>query len=458
MTLIEKISGIWREDNLLRRVVKHSSYLFSSNVASSILSFIQTIIALRLIGMENWGLISTIQVFASNVNRFLSFRMYEVMLKYFGGALAENKKREAAVVVKAIGLTEAVTSILAFLVLLVLAPWASKTFGKNVHTEPLFIFYGSILLTNLVFETCTGVLQATHRFNHIARANLIQSIITVSIIGSTYILFRLDNSLMAPFVLKAILLAYVLGKTYVAISYLIVALKELNQNLEPGWWRVSFRELRNKRALAAFAVNTNLNGTVNLIFRDNIQLYLAALLSLTDAGYYKTAMTFILPLTYILDPFIFPTYAEISRTIARLEWETTLRLLRRITAIAAGIVAAYLAGWAIVGQWLIPFLYKSQAKPVYPILLILIIGYGFAGIFSWNRSLFLSLGKPGYPILVTTLMGVIELGLMAYLVPAGGRLVLTAIFAGYLIAASGFISLRGIWAIHRRQRQETAPA
>ena len=101
MTIIQRLSAIWKEDHLLRRVVKNSSYLFSSNVISAILSFIQTVIAVRLIGVASWGLVSAIQTFASNINRFLSFRMSEVVLKHLGPSLADDKKQEAAVLVKA---------------------------------------------------------------------------------------------------------------------------------------------------------------------------------------------------------------------------------------------------------------------------------------------------------------------------------------------------------------------
>jgi O-antigen/teichoic acid export membrane protein len=248
-----------------------------------------------------------------------------------------------------------------------------------------------------------------------------------------------------------VLVAYVAGKTYFALSYLIVALKELSDKLGKGWWRVSLRGLPNKRNLVSFAINTNLNGTVNLVFRDNIQLYLAALLSLTAVGYFKIAMTFIIPLTMILDPFIAPTYAEISRTIARFEWKTTLRLLKRITAIASAVVLLYWAVWALAGRWVLPLLYKKQAIPVYPVLLILIAGYGFASIFQWNRSLFLSFGKAGYPILISTLIGVIELALMCILVPSHGYLMMAIIISGYFIVSVGLISLRGLWEVRRRQ-------
>jgi len=109
--VFRKISTIWKEDNLLRRIIRNSSYLFSSNVFSSLLVFIQGILAVRLIGVAGWGLVATIVTFASNINRLLSFRMSEVVVKNLGPALARGKNREASALVKAAGLTEAVTSI-----------------------------------------------------------------------------------------------------------------------------------------------------------------------------------------------------------------------------------------------------------------------------------------------------------------------------------------------------------
>jgi O-antigen/teichoic acid export membrane protein len=456
VTIFQKLTGIWEEDHLLRRVVKNSSYLFSSNAISAVLSFIQTILAVRLIGVANWGLVAAIQTFASNINRFLSFRMSEVVLKHLGPSLADEKKQEAAVLIKAAGLTEALMSIAAFLILLLLAPWAARVFAKDIKTAHLFVFYGLILLSNLVYEASTGILQATHRFNHLARVNLINSVITLTVIAGTYILHRWGGMIAAPALVEAILLAYVLGKTYVGVAQVILAVRELNRDLGTGWWRVPLRTLTGKRALLAFAVNTNLNGTANLFFRDNIPLYVANLLSTTAVGYFKIAMTFIIPITLILDPFIAPTYAEISRTIARFEWKTTLRLLKRITAITGGIVLAIWAGWALIGWWIIPTLYKAQAIPVYPLLLILIAGYGFASVFQWNRSLFLSLGRAGYPVLISTLVGLVELALIFTLVPRYGYLMMAAILSGYFIVSIGFITLSGLREVQQREMAGTA--
>jgi O-antigen/teichoic acid export membrane protein len=454
VTIFQKFSTTWKEDNLLRRIVRNSSYLFGSNAISSVLSFVQTIVAVRLIGLTNWGTVAIVQTFASNINRFLSFRMSEVVVKHLGPSLADDKKQEAAVLVKAAGLTESAMSIIGFLALVLLAPWASRVFAGDATKAPIFIFYGFIILSNLVYETSTGVLQATHRFGHLARVNLVYSIITSFMIGGAYVLFRWGHLIAASHLLEAVLMAYVLGKTYVGISLVMLALRELKLVLGPGWWKIPLRTLTEKRSLITFAVNTNLNGTMNLLFRDNIPLYMANLLSLEAVGYFKIAMTLIIPITLILDPFIAPTYTEISRTIARFQWDTTLRLLKRITAITGGVVLAIWAAWALTGWWIIPTLYKSQALPVYPLLLILIAGYGFASAFQWNRSLFLSLGKAGYPVLISLLTGIIELALIFTLVPHYGYLMMAVILSGYFIVSIGFITLRGLWEVRRKALAE----
>jgi O-antigen/teichoic acid export membrane protein len=459
VTVFQKLSTAWKEDNLLRRIVSNSSYLFGSNVISNGLGFLQGIILVRLVGVANLGTIAIIIAFASNINRLLSFRMSEVMVRHLGPALADDRKQEAAALVKAAGLTEGTVSLVAFLCVILLAPWAAVFFAKDAHTMPWFVFYSLIVLVNLVNETSTGFLQASHRFDRVARYTLIQAVLTFVLIGGTYVLYRwVFTDFLAPYLVPAVLLAYLLGKTFYNFSLVALVLRELKATLGAGWWRTPLASLPGKRSLALFALNTNLNGTVNLIFRDNIPLYLGFLLSATAVGYFSIALGLIPTVTLLLDPFIATTYSEISRTVARREWETTLRLLRRVTALAGGIVLAVTGFWALLGRWLIPLIYKAQARPVYPLLLILLAGYGFAYIFQWNRSLMLSLGKAGYPVLVLILTGVIELALIASLVPRYGYLCMAAILSGYFIVSIGLISLRGVLEVRRRRQADAGVA
>jgi O-antigen/teichoic acid export membrane protein len=361
--------------------------------------------------------------FASNVNRLLSFRMSEVVVKYMGEALAQNNRERAAALVKGIGLTEALTSILAYLVLFALSAWGAHTFADNAPVVYLFRFYGLFLLSNLIYETSTGVLQATDRFKSVANANFYQSILTtVAIIIAAVLNLGITG----------ILAAYLIGKTTAALFIVVSAFRGLNKTLGNGWTRAPLDIVSDWKPMLRFAFSTNLNGTVNLFARDNIRLYLAIFLPDAQIGYFKLASTLINLVMLPIEPFIGPTYAEITRTIGQRQWTATRKLLKQVSTI--GGVWTLLAGGGVValGWWIIPLVWGYSMSPAYACVVILLIGYAFANVMNWNRPLLLALGHPAYPLLVAAVTGAVEVILLFIFLPHGNYLTGAAIFSGYL--------------------------
>lgn len=441
-SFFQKVYSGLREDALLRRVVRNSSYLFSSNTVSAALGLVQGIFVIRLLGDAGFGLLTVVMDFASNTNRFLSFRMSEVLVKYMGEALAQKDKERAAALVKGIGLTEAATSILAYLVLQLLSMWGARVFAHDVSVADLFRFYGLFLLANLVYETSVGVLQTTHEFKQVARANFYQSIATTLFITSAFVL---------NLGITGILTAYLIGKTFAAILIVVFAFRELNSKLGPAWTSAPLGLITDWKSILRFAFSTNLNGTVNLFARDNIRLYLAWFLPVAQVGYFKLAASLVNLVMLPIEPFTWPTYAEITRTVAQKQWQATRKLLKQVSAIAG--VWTLLAGGGLValGWWIIPFLYGSQMAPAYAALVILLVGYAVANVFNWNRPLLLALGHPGYPLMVAAITGGIEIALIFLLLPGSNYLVGAAIFSAYLAVSILWNVLRGLTFIQREE-------
>ncbi len=458
----------WWHDKLLRGVVKNSSFLFSSNTISAALAMLNSIFATRLLGLEGLGLVTIIQTFVTNVNRLLSFRMSEVVVKYLGQVLAAGQKEppeqayglvsadqrvpnrlQAAALVKGIGLVEAATSTLAYLVLLLLASWAALKLVKDPSAVVLIPFYGLMLLANLVYETSAGVLQTHKRFDRMALINTIQSILTTALILLAVLLRRGVVEILA---------AYLIGKAFAGIAISVMAFSEMDQTAGRGWWRASLNQVQDWRSIWGFAVNTNLNGTVNLITRDNAYLYLAylspAYIAQTYVGYIKLGLSIVNFITLPIDPFIWPTYAEITRTIAVRQWQRTRSLLKQVSSIAGVWTVTVTAGIAIFGWWLIPLVYGQAARPVYPVVLILLVGYGMANIFNWNRPLLLAFGKPSYPLLVSLFAGVIEILLILLLVPQYGYLMMATILSVYLTTTVCITAWRGWREIRDQEAQD----
>ncbi|HET9589555.1 MAG TPA: lipopolysaccharide biosynthesis protein [Anaerolineales bacterium] len=446
--LQERLSR-WRGDLLLRRVIRNSSYLFSSSVLSAALSFAQTIIATRLVGVTGYGLVGVVMAWTSNVNNLLSFRMSEAVVKFYGDAVQQEDQKRAAAVIKGIALTEAGTSLLTFLVWLALVPFAAVYLGKDAQTAPLFAFYGVVILLNSGYETSRGILQTARRFDLLARITVIQSIITAGMILAAF-LYRGN--------VAHILAAYLAGKAFAGAAIVILAGRALNAALYPRWWRARLDSVHNWREIGGFVLNTNLNGTVNLIARDSAPSVLAFLrppeVALLEVGYFRIALTLINLATLPIEPLIWPTYAEITRTIAERKWRETKTLLRRVSLLSASWLAVSGSGLALLGWWLIPLLYRPAALPAYPAVLILLLGYGFAGIFTWNRPLLLALGKPGYPLMIAAIVGLIELALAFVFVPRFGYLAQAALLSSYFVVAIALITLRGLHEIRRREASE----
>jgi O-antigen/teichoic acid export membrane protein len=449
MSPLQKIRSYLHNEPLIRRVLRNSSYLFSSNTLASALGILQGILVFRLLGDSGSGLLAIVMDFPSNVNRLLSFRMSEVTVKYVGEALTQDDKPRAAALVKGIALIEAVTSVIAYLVLLLLAAWGAQTFAQGLPIEPLFRFYGAFLLANLVYETSTGALQATDNFKQVARANFYQSIALTALIAAV---FLLDTLKITNWGLTGILAAYLVGKTIAGVVVTGSASRELNRRLGRGWMRTPLRLIPDWNPILRFAFSTNLNGTVNLFARDNVRLYIAALVSTAAVGYFSLASKLINLIMVPLDPLIAPTYAEITRTISARQWASTRKLLKQVSAISAAWTLLAGGGLAAVGWWLIPFVYGREMAPAYPAFLLLLLGYGAANIANWNRPLLLALGKPAYPLLIAAACGAVEVALIFLLVPRGGYLVGAAIVAGYFVVSIGWTVALGLRIMKRQEK------
>jgi len=435
MTLRERLISLWREDPLLRSVVRNTSYLFSSNTISMGLTFLQGLLAAALLGAKSYGTLGMIIAFASNVNRLLSFRMNELVVKYGGSLLAEEQKPKAAVVIKVAGISEAVTSAIAYTLLLVLARWGATVIIKDPVTIPWIGIYGLALLANLASETSQAVLQLGQHYRTQAVLTLLQNIITVVWI-------------LAAVVLKGgvfdVLMAYLAGKASFGLGMLAAAVYHSNSLLGHGWWKHSIRILPEWRGMAKFAVSTNLSQTVNLLIRDSEVLWVGYFLSTVEAGYYKFALAIMNVILMPITPFIQTTFPEITRSVTRKAWHQVGLLLKRTSVIALIWTAAAALGLLLFGGWLLGTFKGGEYLPSLPVIWLLLIGFGFANIFYWNRLVLLAFGKPNFPLIITAAVGAVKIGLMFLLVPAFGMTVQAGLMSLYFVFSIGIITLEGL--------------
>jgi len=481
MSLLSK----FKDDPLLGKVIRSSGALFSSNTISLGLSMVQSILAARLLGPADFGLVAIITSYATTVNGFLSFRMSELVVRYGGEYLEKDEKEKTAALVKAAALSEATVSLLAFFVVALTATLASKYIAKTPNTAPFFIVYSLGLLANFNTETSTGVLQMLGKIKYQGAVNLVQSLLTAGMI--TFAFFTKGS-------LQFVLTAYLASKVVLGLGIFSTAFFHLTKKLGGGWWRMSLRGAfsattlpgtarqgkcaphasageqspanleiasgevhrprndMNFRELFKFAFTSNLSATAILVFRESEILWVGYFLTSEAAGYYKAAYAIVSLLSVPANPFILTTYPEINKLVVQKSWSRLKDFLKKITTVAAAYNLALAAVFIIFGKWLLS-IYGAQYTAAYPALIALLVGFTFNYTLFWNRPLLLSLGLPEFPLKATVIAGVAKLALAFPLVPRFGYVAEAALLSLYYITSVGAIVLRGVKEVRQNENR-----
>jgi len=416
-------------NRLLRRVVKNSAYLFSATGLSAAIGMLQGILTARLLGVENFGILGAITVFTSVINRFASFRMSELVVRYVGEFEEQGEQEQAAALFKGAALVEMGASLVAFALIWALAPFGARWLAKDVNTATWFTLYGWIVIANLIAESSTGLLQIFNRFRRMAWLQVAGSLVTLLLIGLAY----LNRSGLA-----GVLWAYILGKSIGALGFSLAALREARVRWGALWWQASLSRLRPKFGeLARFALSTNISASLSLINKDSELLWISFLRNPLETGYYKLALSLVNIVQMPVSPLPQATYPELSREMARHNWPGVRTLLRQGSLLAGGYTLAAALCLGVLGKPLIRFLYTDPYLPAYPALLILLVGFLVANTFYWHRSALLAIGRAEFPAQVNFVLAILKIGGIFWLVPRFGYLANAALLsASYLLGVS----------------------
>ena len=433
----------------MRRILKNTGYLFSATGISAGLSMLQGILAARLLGVAGFGVLGAITMFTSVLNKFASFRMDELVIRYVSQFTEERDFQKAAAVFKAAALAEMLASLAAFGLIWVLSPAGARYLAKDENTATWFVVYGAIVLVNLIAESSSGLLQVFDRYRRMAGLNIGQSLFTLAVIGLAY---------LRGAGMMEVLLAYIGGKAIGALGLTLTALKLARQRWGAGWQRTPLALLRpHLKELARFAISTNISATINLVNKDSELLWISFFRSPTEAGYYKLAVALSNLVQLPVSPLPQVTYPELTREVTRRNWGNVRDIMRQGSFLAGAYSLGAAAGLLLFGQWLIQVIYKPEYLPAYPALLILLAGFLFDNIFYWRRTALLSLDHPDFPAKLNTLLAIIKVAGILLLVPRFGYLASAGLLAGFYIVGST-ISVWKVRRLVRQGEQAVAPA
>ncbi|HSO27633.1 MAG TPA: flippase [Anaerolineales bacterium] len=439
---LERLFG----NEIIRRVTRNFGYLFSATGITAALSFFQNILAARLLGPAGLGVLGAITQYTSVLNKLVSFRMGELVVRYVGEYTEQGDQARAAAVFKLAALAEVTASLAAFGLAWLLAPLGARWFAKDASLAPVFVLYSLIILANLIAESSIGLLQIFDRYRRMAGLQIAQGLFTLALIALAY---WLQGGL------AAVAGAYLGGKALGALGFTAAALVEAGRRWGRRWWTQPISLLRpDAGGLARFAVSTNLSASLSLITKDSEMLWISLFRNPTEVGYYKQALALVNLVQLPISPLPQATYPELAREAARGAWDNLRYILRQGSILAGSFTLIASLGLIVFGRPIISLLYGPEFLPAYPALVILLFGFLVANTFYWNRTALLALNRPDIPTKINLFLAVFKIIGIFLLVPQYGF-----IASAFLLSASYLIGVGiSVWRVRVeiRLREELA--
>jgi len=421
------------DSEFLRRIVKNSSYLVSATVLAAGMGMVQNAFQARALGAAGIGLLAAVATFSNVINRFTSFRIDELVVKYVRLYEERRGHAQAAAVYKLAALLEMGGSVAAFLLILALAPLGVYLFSDVPGVESIFILYGSLVLINIFFDSSDGMLQVFDRFDVKSIIDIGQGVVRL---GLTVVVFFTGGGL------QEMILAELAGRLLRSVAVMAFAFRTAGKQWGAGWWRTPLSVLRkDRRSLLTFAFSTNLSATVSLVSKDSEDLWVNAFLGNVTGGFYSLARTLIGLLQIPVSPLPSTTYPELSRAVAQDNWAAVRKVLGRGSVLAALYSIPVAVVLILFGREVIVLYANPEFLPAYKPLVILVLGYTFANIFYWNRAALLAFNRPVYPTLVN-LGGMLLKVAGIFLFASYGAVAFAALLSGYYIFTVSLAVLR----------------
>lgn len=212
--MIKKIITTIKEDELFGTLFKNSSYLISAGLITSVISFVQSIIVARYLGVNQYGLLALVFSYVMIVNQFFDFRIWELITKYGAEYRAKDEKGKCLATIKIGYGIDVCSSIAAVFVTIFLSKIVARVVFHKPEMAGIASIYAFSLLVGNINNSSSAVLKIFDRFSWVGVQNIMCSVIGISLIGIALVL-KWD--------LRGIVTTYLVTSLFSGLIFMILA-------------------------------------------------------------------------------------------------------------------------------------------------------------------------------------------------------------------------------------------
>lgn len=162
-------------------LIKNSLILFTGQSFSSAIFLLISILTVRELGFEKYGVITLGLAYVNILNMLFNFQSFNAVIKFGHEAIAHNNKQQLKLYIKQALLQDVFTAILAFIISLLFFNSIVELFDwGNLVKTTIFILSFSILFN--ISGSIVGVLRLYEKFKYISTITMVTAIIKLLLV------------------------------------------------------------------------------------------------------------------------------------------------------------------------------------------------------------------------------------------------------------------------------------
>jgi O-antigen/teichoic acid export membrane protein len=343
-----------------------------------IISIIRSKFIAVLIGPIGIGISGMLTATISIISGLTSFGLGTSAIRDISKAHETGNSIRFAIITKVLKQLVWVTGLLGFLVALILSPTLSYMAFGNFDYTIAFVILSITLLINQLNVGQLAVLQGSRRLSHLAKANVIGSIIGLFTTLPLYYIWGLDG--IVPALLFSSIVALFISAYY-------------SNKVEIEKIRVSkIRSFSEGKLMLKMGFMISMSGFITLGFSYLVRLYITHVGGLSELGFYNAGFAIIT--TYVglvftaMGTDYYPRLAAVSDSI-----EKTNQTVNNQAEIALIILGPIILGFILFIKWIITVLYSHEFLNVSEMVIWAAVGMFFKAM-SWSIG-YLFLARSG---------------------------------------------------------------
>ena len=415
--IIEKINKI-KNDKFWKNLFKNSFYAFAGDTGSSVINFIITLLIIKLLGNNNYGILVLAQSYTTIIDLLLNLQCWKTVITYGEEALEKKDLESFFGYVKMGVILDVTTAIIGFVFCLLATDFIGYLFNWTSDT----ILCSKILATVIISHfagTPTAILRIMDKFNLVAIQKFLASFIKLLI----FIFLLLFNNSIS---LINITIIYAIADIFGNILLVIMASYQFNKNY--GLKKLIKAKLpKKKKDFIKFTFWTTLSDSVDIPVQ-HLDVFIVSMLSIEMVAIFKVFKQLVSIISKVMTPIQQAILPQFSELVAKGNMKRAYAVYKKInkTILTIGLPCALLVG-VLSPLWLKIIFGTLYAKYWY-VLLIYLLSQVIAFSFSCLHPLFVSMGKVFYSFIYGLITNIAYLIIAVLLVKPLGMIGLIIAF------------------------------